>query len=66
MLKETVLADFSVSRDKNQSHIGRVAAGYQGKGVQLVKVAGGYRLNLGSPGIDFTACSGKKHLSGQQ
>ncbi|ABI38544.1 MULTISPECIES: SMC-Scp complex subunit ScpB [Shewanella] len=44
MLKETVLADFSVSRDKIKAALEELQQDYQERGVQLVKVAGGYRF----------------------
>ncbi len=44
MLKETVLADFSVSRDKIKTALDELQQDYQERGVQLVKVAGGYRF----------------------
>ncbi|BDA60133.1 segregation and condensation protein B [Shewanella xiamenensis] len=44
MLKETVLADFSVSRDKIKAALDELQQDYQERGVQLVKVAGGYRF----------------------
>lgn len=44
MLKETVLADFSVSRDKIKAALEALQQDYQERGVQLVKVAGGYRF----------------------
>ena len=43
-LKETVLTDFSVSRAKIKATIEELQQDYQGRGVQLVKVAGGYRF----------------------
>lgn len=44
MLKETVLADFSVSRDKIKAALEELQQDYQERGVQLVKVAGSYRF----------------------
>ncbi|MFB2669351.1 SMC-Scp complex subunit ScpB [Shewanella xiamenensis] len=44
MLKETVLVDFSVSRDKIKAALEELQQDYQERGVQLVKVAGGYRF----------------------
>ncbi|MDH0448157.1 SMC-Scp complex subunit ScpB [Shewanella sp. GD04112] len=44
MLKETVLTDFSVSRDKIKAALEELQQDYQERGVQLVKVAGGYRF----------------------
>jgi len=44
MLKETVLVDFSVSRDKIKAALDELQQDYQERGVQLVKVAGGYRF----------------------
>lgn len=44
MLKETVLVDFSVSRDKIKAALDELQQDYQDRGVQLVKVAGGYRF----------------------
>lgn len=44
MLKETVLANFSVSRDKINAALAELQQDYQERGVQLVKVAGGYRF----------------------
>lgn len=44
MLKETVLVDFSVSRDKIKAALDELQLDYQERGVQLVKVAGGYRF----------------------
>jgi len=43
-LKETVLAEFSVSRAKIKASIDELQLDYEGRGVQLVKVAGGYRF----------------------
>ncbi|QYJ80042.1 SMC-Scp complex subunit ScpB [Shewanella acanthi] len=43
-LKETVLADFSVSRDKIKAALDELQQDYQERGVQLVKVAGGFRF----------------------
>ncbi|MCL1143311.1 SMC-Scp complex subunit ScpB [Shewanella gaetbuli] len=43
-LKETVLADFSVSRVKIKAAVEELQQEYQDRGVQLVKVAGGYRF----------------------
>ncbi|WP_445777473.1 SMC-Scp complex subunit ScpB [Shewanella sp.] len=43
-LKETVLADFSVSRTRIQDAIDELQLDYQDRGVQLVKVASGYRF----------------------
>ncbi|MCL1059893.1 SMC-Scp complex subunit ScpB [Shewanella sp. Choline-02u-19] len=43
-LKETVLSEFSVSRAKVQASIDALQLDYEGRGVQLVKVAGGYRF----------------------
>ncbi|PIW58880.1 SMC-Scp complex subunit ScpB [Shewanella sp. CG12_big_fil_rev_8_21_14_0_65_47_15] len=44
MLKETLLVDFSVSRDKIKAALDELQQDYQERGVQLVKVAGGYRF----------------------
>ncbi|WP_283628399.1 SMC-Scp complex subunit ScpB [Shewanella baltica] len=44
MLKDTVLVDFTVSRDKIKAALDELQQDYQGRGVQLVKVAGGYRF----------------------
>lgn len=44
MLKETVLVNFSVSRDKIKAALDELQQDYQDRGVQLVKVAGGYRF----------------------
>ena len=43
-LKETVLADFTVSRAKIKATIEELQQDYEGRGVQLIKVAGGYRF----------------------
>ena len=43
-LKETVLADFTVSRAKIKALIEELQQDYEGRGVQLIKVAGGYRF----------------------
>ncbi|MEZ9200107.1 SMC-Scp complex subunit ScpB [Shewanella sp. 10N.286.54.B9] len=43
-LKETVLADFTVSRAKIKASIEELQQDYQGRGVELIKVAGGYRF----------------------
>ncbi|GIU05256.1 segregation and condensation protein B [Shewanella sp. c952] len=43
-LKETVLADFTVSRAKIKASIEELQQDYEGRGVQLIKVAGGYRF----------------------
>lgn len=43
-LKETVLSEFSVSRVNIQASIDALQLDYEGRGVQLVKVAGGYRF----------------------
>jgi segregation and condensation protein B len=43
-LKETVLADFDVSRKRIQEVIDELQQDYQERGVQLVKVASGYRF----------------------
>ncbi|MCL1126950.1 SMC-Scp complex subunit ScpB [Shewanella surugensis] len=43
-LKETVLSQLTVSRDTIQAAIEQLQADYEGRGVQLVKVAGGYRF----------------------
>ena len=43
-LKETVLADFTVSRDRIKTAIIELQQDYLERGVQLVKVAGGYRF----------------------
>jgi segregation and condensation protein B len=43
-LKETVLADFDVSRVRIQAVIAELQQDYQERGVQLVKVASGYRF----------------------
>ena len=45
-LKETVLADFSVSRTRIQDAIDELQLDYQDRGVQLVKVASGYRFQV--------------------
>lgn len=44
MLKDTVLVDFNVSRDKIKAALDELQQDYQDRGVQLVKVAGGYRF----------------------
>uniref|UniRef100_UPI004047DA33 SMC-Scp complex subunit ScpB n=1 Tax=Shewanella baltica TaxID=62322 RepID=UPI004047DA33 len=44
MLKDTVLLDFTVSRDKIKAALDELQQDYQDRGVQLVKVAGGYRF----------------------
>ncbi|MFT6133429.1 MAG: segregation and condensation protein B [Shewanella sp.] len=43
-IKETVLADFSVSRTRIQETLDELQQDYQERGVQLVKVASGYRF----------------------
>lgn len=43
-LKETVLADFNVSRVKIKAAVDELQQEYQERGVQLVQVAGGYRF----------------------
>ncbi|ACJ28686.1 Prokaryotic chromosome segregation and condensation protein ScpB [Shewanella piezotolerans WP3] len=43
-LKETVLAEFTVSRAKIKASIEELQQDYEGRGVQLIKVAGGYRF----------------------
>lgn len=43
-LNEGVLADFSVSRVRIKSALEELQQDYQGRGVELVKVAGGYRF----------------------
>ncbi len=43
-LKETVLADFTVSRANIKATIEELQQDYEGRGVQLIKVAGGYRF----------------------
>lgn len=43
-LNEGVLADFSVSRVRIKSALEELQQDYQGRGVKLVKVAGGYRF----------------------
>lgn len=43
-IKETVLADFSVSRSRIQEVLDELQLDYQERGVQLVKVASGYRF----------------------
>ncbi|WP_335915972.1 SMC-Scp complex subunit ScpB [Shewanella algae] len=43
-LRETVLADFSVSRERIRAAVDELTLDYQERGVQLVKVAGGYRF----------------------
>ncbi len=43
-LKESVLADYDVSRQKVKQAIEELEADYQERGIQLVKVAGGYRF----------------------
>lgn len=43
-LKETVLADFTVSRAKIKASIEELQLDYEGRGVELIKVAGGYRF----------------------
>ena len=43
-LKESVLADYDVSRQKIKQAIEELEADYQERGIQLVKVAGGYRF----------------------
>jgi len=44
VLKETVLADFTVSRVRIQEALDELQLDYQDRGVQLVKVASGYRF----------------------
>ena len=43
-IKETVLADFSVSRTRIQETLDELQQDYQERGVQLVKIASGYRF----------------------
>ena len=43
-LKETVLVSFSVTRVKIKAAIEELQQDYQGRGVELVSVAGGYRI----------------------
>ena len=43
-LRDTVLADYSVSRERLKAVIDELVVDYQERGVQLVKVAGGYRF----------------------
>ncbi|MCG9746760.1 SMC-Scp complex subunit ScpB [Shewanella sp. Isolate8] len=43
-LNESVLANFSVSRTKVKAAIEELQQDYQGRGIELVKVAGGYRF----------------------
>ncbi|MGP1782737.1 SMC-Scp complex subunit ScpB, partial [Shewanella frigidimarina] len=43
-LKETVLSQFNVSRVKIKACIDELQLDYENRGVQLVKVAGGYRF----------------------
>lgn len=43
-LNESVLANFSVSRAKVKAAIEELQQDYQGRGIELVKVAGGYRF----------------------
>ncbi len=43
-LKETVLSNFNVSRAKIKACIDELQLDYENRGVQLVKVAGGYRF----------------------
>ncbi|MFV7783068.1 SMC-Scp complex subunit ScpB [Shewanella marisflavi] len=43
-LNESVLANFSVSRAKVKAAIEELQLDYQGRGIELVKVAGGYRF----------------------
>lgn len=43
-LKETVLVNFSVTRVKIKAAIEELQQDYQGRGVELVSVAGGYRF----------------------
>ncbi|QYJ88036.1 SMC-Scp complex subunit ScpB [Shewanella mesophila] len=43
-LSETVLADFNVSRVRIKVALEELQQDYQGRGVELVKVAGGYRF----------------------
>jgi segregation and condensation protein B len=43
-IKETVLADFSVSRTRIEETLDELQQDYQERGVQLVKVASGYRF----------------------
>ncbi|MGB0893588.1 MAG: SMC-Scp complex subunit ScpB [Parashewanella sp.] len=43
-LKETVLADYRVSREKIKNVIAELERDYQERGIQLVQVAGGYRF----------------------
>ena len=57
-LKETVLADFTVSRAKIKASIEELQQDYEGRGVQLIKVAGGYRFQS-----IYSRYGKKKHLS---
>ncbi|MCH1923648.1 SMC-Scp complex subunit ScpB [Shewanella sp. C32] len=43
-LRETVLADYAVSRERLKAVVDELVVDYQERGVQLVKVAGGYRF----------------------
>lgn len=43
-LKETVLVNFSVTRVKIKSALEELQQDYQGRGIELVSVAGGYRF----------------------
>jgi len=43
-LKETVLVNFNVSRAKIELAIEELQQDYQGRGIELVRVAGGYRF----------------------
>ncbi|RLV58563.1 SMC-Scp complex subunit ScpB [Parashewanella curva] len=43
-LKDSVLADFIVSRDRIKTAVDELQQEYQERGVQLVKVAGGFRF----------------------
>ena len=43
-IKETVLAEFSVSRSRIQETLDELQLDYQDRGVQLVKIASGYRF----------------------
>ncbi|QDE31703.1 MULTISPECIES: SMC-Scp complex subunit ScpB [Shewanella] len=44
VIKETVLAEFSVSRSRIQETLDELQLDYQDRGVQLVKIASGYRF----------------------
>lgn len=60
MLKDTVLVDFTVSRDKIKAALDELQQDYQDRGVQLVKVAGGYRFQTLEVLSPFCSPCGKK------